>query len=498
MPQGQIRKGFFFYFGLFVLLLIAIFLVCLVIMMFNPGKTVLWMQYFTANDQERVTKTTDGTRDIDWSQVTNLEINCSYANVIVQKNNEYTLDGVYIVNKAKGFAVAANAIPFDYNVYYEGSTLKIDMIEPTGFMYFSKDIKIILHASEKSSLNFSNLNLKVNTTSGQVEIGGTSAKAAEEIRLNSLNVSTGSGTIYVTPMFNTSTLTDLDLYTESGKLVSTKDINVPNGTLNGIAVNCDTSLGTNKGAISYDAINVGAHNLAISCKKGTVAADYISASKVNVACVQGNYKFGDIYGSLNYTNSEDSIIAPNVVADYISGDFTLTTTGNADAEPGIDIKKIDGAITILADKGKVIIGKANGVVDISSENNLNVDVTIGENNSSTKRIINANGDVTVSFLGNVANSTTIETDKGDIIVNVTSVGNFTSNAWVNDLEGTTRLADDKISVSHGLVEGETKNPLNVRGTSSVSGTMTIKTNSTVEYNLVTKESLISNDINAVA
>ena len=98
----------------------------------------------------------------------------------------------------------------------------------------------------------------------------------------------------------------------------------------------------------------------------------------------------------------------------------------------------------------------------------------------------------------MANSTTIETDKGDIVVNVTSVGNFTSNAWVNDLEGTTRLADDKISVSHGLVEGETKNPLNVRGTSSVSGTMTIKTNSTVKYNLVTKESLTSNDVNAVA
>ena len=43
MGQGQIKKGFFFYFGLFVLALVAVFMVCLVIMMFNPGKTVLWM-----------------------------------------------------------------------------------------------------------------------------------------------------------------------------------------------------------------------------------------------------------------------------------------------------------------------------------------------------------------------------------------------------------------------------------------------------------------------
>ena len=492
MPQGQIRKGFFFYFGLFVLLLISIFLICLVIMMFNPGKTVLWMQYFTANDDELIEKTSDGSRTIDWSQVNSLEINCSYANVVVQKNNEYNLDCVHIVNNAKGFAVESNAVHFDYNVYYEGSTLKIDVTEPTGFMFFSKDIRIILHASENSSLNFSTLNLKITTTSGNVEIGGTTAKAAEEIRLNSLDVSTGSGRITFSQMFNTSSLTGLNLYTEEGKLLSTKNINYGNETVNGFVVNCDATIGTDKGAISYDYINTGSHDIYASCKSGTFAADYIVAENLKVTCVQGNYKFGNVMANLDYTNSEDSLLAPNIVVDYLSGNFTISGGDNfkGSAEPSVNIKKIDGEISMLVDKGSITVGEANGAVDINSEDNLNVDIIIGENNGSAKRIITQNSNVSIGFLGVVSNNTTIETDRGNIVVNVTSVANFTANAWVNDLEGTTRLADDKISISHGLIEGETKNPLVVRGTSSTSGTLTIRTNSSLSYNLVAKENLV--------
>ena len=104
MAQGQIRKGFFFYFGLFVLALIAVFLICLVIMMFNPGSTVLWMQYFTSNSTVAITETTDGTAmPIKLETISSIDIECSYANVVVQRNNTYDDDAIYVVNKAKGF-----------------------------------------------------------------------------------------------------------------------------------------------------------------------------------------------------------------------------------------------------------------------------------------------------------------------------------------------------------------------------------------------------------
>lgn len=500
MPQGHIRKGFFFYFGLFVLLLIAIFMICLVIMMFNPGKTVLWMQYFTPNRDTRsqyIDQTTDNSQNIDWESVTNLEINCSYAKVVVDKNNSQISDGLYILNNARGFSLAADVVPFDYQVYYEGSTLKVDVTEPTGFFYLSKDIQVILHTSADSSFNFSNLNLTINTTSGDVNVGGSAAATVADVRLNKLNVSTDDANIIISNKFDSSSLTELNLETVSGRMYSTNDVQAGDVILRGFETNCNTTLKTNKGTIAFEAINVGNNELSISCKSGNIAADYIYAKNTSVACVQGNYKFGKVYGNLNYSNSEDSIIAPNLVADYISGNFILTTIGNANAEPSISIDKIDGDISLLADKGDIYVGEANGGINITSESNLKVNITVGENNNAVKRVITKNGNITLGFLGAVGNTVNIETESAKIVVNVTSVANFISTAWVNDLEGTTLVSDDKISISHGLIEGETKNPLNVRGTSAVSGTMTIKTNSSIDYNLVLKDSLTSHNIETV-
>lgn len=86
MAQGGIRKGFFFYFGLFVLLLIAIFLIILVVLLFNPGKTILWMQYFTGDGTHQITKTTDTETDIDFNNLTRIEIDCSMADVTIQRH----------------------------------------------------------------------------------------------------------------------------------------------------------------------------------------------------------------------------------------------------------------------------------------------------------------------------------------------------------------------------------------------------------------------------
>ncbi len=82
MAQGTVKKGFFFYFGLFFLLIFAVFMVCLVIMMFNPGKTILWMQYFTSNTNQYVEKDSDG-NNINYASVNSIKINCDYAKVSV-------------------------------------------------------------------------------------------------------------------------------------------------------------------------------------------------------------------------------------------------------------------------------------------------------------------------------------------------------------------------------------------------------------------------------
>ena len=491
MAQGQIKKGFFFYFGLFVLLLISVFFVCLVIMMFNPGQTLLWMKYFTGNEKFLVSKTTDTQTTIDWANVGSLKINCGYAKVSVQRNSEFNEDGLYIINEAKGFAGAKSVAEFDYNVYYEGNALVVDIVEPNGFLFLSKNIEVILHATVEGSTNFQNLKLEVNTTDGDIDLGGTRWNQGEEVRLSSIKASSTKGDVCINEKMNTSSLTAFSLSSNEGKLYSLKEITYDGSkTGKGFTANCDVTLKTIKGEISYDAISAGASEVSIDCKKGSFSADWVSVSSLNVRCVQGNYKIGKVYGNLDFENSEDTIIAPNIVVDYVSGNFDLSTNDtNIQAEPDIDIGEVGGTVFVLADRGTVNIMKADGRIDILGEKSLAVDIKVAESNSQDKSIIINSGSIRIGFLGEVSGSTLLESKAGKIVVNVTSVASFTSNAFLNDLEGTTRVDGSKIFVSHGLIEGETKNPLQVRGSSASSGSMQIKTNSTINYNLVDKADL---------
>ena len=488
MAQGGIKKGFFFYFGLFILLLISAFLICLVIMMFNPGKTVLWMQYFTADSEVHYTKTTDGSA-INYASITKIEIEATYANVTVQKNAEYEAkqEGLIIINKAKGFASAKQAVHYNVNIAQSGSTLKVKVTEPTGFLYFSKNIEIILAANDETGTNWSNVDLVVKTTDGDIEIGGTKHLKAKTVYLKSLDLSaTGKGDIDLQQMLDVSNANNLKLSTNKGDINS--DIAV--GSELGIVSNCNTILETNSGVIKMDTLTVASgRELHILCKAGDVKIDKISADVVAVSCVQGNYVFGTITGNLSYTNSEDTIISPNIlVTKLVSGDFTLTTDGNSNANPDVEIKEVGGDITVIADKGHLEVAKAHGAVSVNSKDNLYVGIIFADTSANhAVTINNVKGDVDLGFQGSKTGTVEVVTN-GDIEIKVTSAAKFISEALVNNDSGD-RVADSKISVSTNLSDGRVKNPLDVKGTSANSWAMTLKTNGKIKYTLVEASAL---------
>lgn len=483
MAQGGIRKGFFFYFGLFVLLLVTIFLICMVIMIFNPGSTILWMQYFTANNKYYIEETSDN-RVIDYSQVSTINIECDYAQVSVYKNKEYSKAGVYIINKAKGFTIASTAVPFGYETMLSGTTLSIELNEPNGFLYFSKDIEIVIFAPENGTDNLANTKLNIVTNDGDVSLGmGTDR--SEEFTLKGLDVKAkGKANIIFGDEFVTSGLETLSVSTESGKIYSLREITYEsNKTAKGIQANCDASFEIMNGNINFGAINLGGHTLSITSKKGDVAIDWANAD-IMVKCVQGNYKFGKINGDLNYQNSEDIIISPNIMADYISGDFSLTTNANVDSDPDINIKEIQGKITLFAKKGRLQASKIHGAMEVVSESELVLDVVVADGNSNLISVDNEAGDIKLGFLGSVGN-VLIKSNRADTTFNITSVAKFVSTCYVNDpIDSDSYIDDSKISVSHGLNQGVSKNPLAVDGTSAYNGTITVKTNAKVSYNLV--------------
>lgn len=497
MGQGHIRKGFFFYFGLFVLLLIAIFCICLVVMMFNPGKTVLWMQYFTANQHYVVEKTSDGMYDINMNFLQNdvdtIEINCtSYANVIVQRDedDDFAKEGIHVINRAKGFQGASGAVHFDCKVSYNNRVLTIDVSEPNGFLHFSKDIKIVLASYTEYTSNFSNINLIVNTVDGDFSIGNVGINPKEEdVKLKSLTVdASGSGDIVVGEYFATNNLEKLSLKTSSGDISSLKSNTYQNKEYKGIQTNCDIELGTVSGEIELDLINAGTNNLKISNEKGNIGANMIKAENVDVVCKHGNYIFGTVDSNLNFAGANaDTMITPNIIVDYIAGNFVVS--GSEKAEPDVKIKKIEGEIRVLADKGKIDVDEAKGLIEIQSGNNFSTDIIVSEQNNNKISVSSKYGDVRLGFLQNVSN-VTVRTETGKIYLNVTSSASFTANAKKNAFnvadENQEVLSNDNIFVSIELLETNTKNPLVVNGGT---GLVNIFTNASVDYKLVAKTSL---------
>ena len=498
MAQEKIRKGFFFYFGMFVLLLITVFFICLVVMMFNPGQTVLWMQYFTG-DGQNVYITSTNAKDkedisINWANVTDLEIRCSYADVKIDrnKNSKLTKDGLYINNSSKGFCGAAGAVPYEYKVYYEGPKLIVEVKESQGFLFFSKDVQITLHASTERSMNFDNLNLTVKTTEGDVEVGGTTVGETDNVKLASLNVETTTGDIAFTDKFDFSSLNSdkaLSLKTTDGDILSTKKVLYTNSKgatqeANGMVLGCDAKFVVDgKGKVNVNRVS---GNLELTCARGVLDIDYISAAKTSVACIEGNHMFGEVYGDLSYTNSADTILAPNIIVDYLKGDFILSTDGNAQAEPDIDIKKIDGAVSVISDKGEIDIKQASGAIDIDGKN-MKINLIFAENFGDVINIVNEGGKVELGFIGTVPNGAKVKTTGGDVILNFTDTARFKVVPVKND-GSSEALSKDNISVNIGSQKfyNQTDADITIDGGSDV---VNVITNAKLWLNLVAKATL---------
>lgn len=493
MAQGSIRKGFFFYFGLFVLLLVSIFLICLVIMMFNPGKTVLWMKYFSGNQTIGVTKTTGETvLDINYSALTDITINCNYANVTVQRNKEYSDDGIILRNNAKGFAGAKKFTPFSYSATLDGTKLTIDIVEPNGFLYFSKDIEVIINDNvTNEGLNLAGISVVVNAEgNSDITLGGQTNKEEAMVSLRAINLNTEKGDITITKMFNAASVSgDFKLYTGSGRIKALNEIGYAvNKSGAGIQAVTDVTVGTNKGRINFDFVNVGTRTLFVECKKGTVAIDNTLAGLVSVSkCVQGNYRFNNVNCDLTFEKAEDSIISPIISIDEIAGSFHLSATDKSDA-PIITINKIEGNVSITAGKGSVNIAEACGIVDVTSSASMSVKVTVSDTNTNQLHFKNERGKIYVHFLGTVSSSVIVEQNSADVEIDFTKNASFTAYCYKNNGNATDPVSSSKVSVNINKdevnYEYDADNGLLTFNGGSSNGNIVVNSNGDIAYNLV--------------
>ena len=529
MAQGGIRKGFFFYFGLFILLLVAIFLIILVIMMFNPGKSILWMQYFSESGNHRVTEITSDVEGeepttIDFREISNVEVNCSYANVYFQKNSEITKDCVLIEANVKGFATDNQATPFSYNVSLDNGTLKVNVTEPVGFIYLSKSINIIVNiydyedediygnTPEQEAYDFSNTSFSVKTTEGNVYLGNNTRECAN-IYPESISVTTTSGLVNLSPYLKFNNIDSLNVTTGSGDII-TNGNNVKFNSTNdennasGISVaNADVSLTTDSGNIDLDVVRVINGTFNINNESGNVIIDNIqvynfslsifdelignipsgvSKNSINITCYEGNYVFDDVFGNVNFTPSEDQIASPNITINSLDGDFTLSSSRNT-PDPDVRINSMVGDIYSTGTNGTFRINNFSGLAYIDAQSgmiNLNFDdqtsQTPASGDVSVSTLITSSGDITVGFKGSIFDNLVLRSESGTINVNVTSEASFT--AVSRNFADTEDLSNDRINVNVGSHSGSNNN-LDVTGSGEGKGAISIYADERVNISL---------------
>ncbi len=506
MAQEGIKKGFFFYFGLFVLFLIAVFLIICVIMIFNPGKTILWMQYFTSSSAKNVTETTDTGEAINFDTISRIEVDCSYADVQVKIDGDIGESCVRIENNAKGFATAEQARPFSYSVVNENGTLKIAVTEPVGFIYFSNDISITINIDSNyfngeffPKYSFDNMAFNIKTTDGNITFGSVGFES-QPFAPASITAKTTGGSIYLSENMKFNNLSQISLETDNGD-IRTQGNNLGED-LSGIEVtDADVNLTTKTGDISLDLVKINTSGtLKIANDNGNVTISKLDVPNRNITSsnqgdkesygiqmdsYEGNYYIDTIIGDLSFSPSEDILGSPNIRIGTITGDMLVSSS--IDANPDVTIETMNGNIYSFGTNGNYIINNMNGSANIDIESG-SVDIKfVEQTNKGTDVITSTSGAITIGFKGPINHTMTVTSDSANINFNFLNNVDFVANAYVNDGandQSNEMVNDDKITVNIGNYHGD-KNPVLVDNSeTSHTADIIVYTNANIAYTVV--------------
>ncbi|MBQ8844700.1 MAG: hypothetical protein IJ008_01630 [Clostridia bacterium] len=440
MAQTKVKKGILFYLGTLAVLFLAVFLILMCIMIFSPGTSVFGMEYFTNKGTVKCIKDETGAVLGDLTSYDVIEVSGSYSKIIVDKNNRYksSNDGsVLIKNNAKGFVRSKKANDFSYSIktsVEEGGIrkLKVSVVEQTGFMYFSKDVAVIINLGNEERIganvtetkNFDNTKFVFKTTSGDIEIGGIDTNNAGLINIQELKATTTKGDIRFTSMANP-VIGSIDLKTKSGDVRSGAQF-TSGGKKVGLSITNEAKISTTSGQIELDNVYVanGLGTLDLTCTGGRLICDNINAN-LDIRCQRGNYTVGHITGNVSLDKSQNDIESPIITMDQIDGDLHIPNGGSSK----INIHEVKGKTYIKTKNGYVKIGgktKKNGYGGATGEVFVetvkgDIDVYFTASNVGANNILTKSGEVELNYLGGVngLNNVTVK-GKGEVTVNFTT------------------------------------------------------------------------------
>lgn len=414
--KGKVKKGVGSYLFVLFLAIIATFLVIITVMLFSPFKNILGFKYFAYKEDEYVLSATnaDGNETINFETIENLNIDCSFANVLVERSTKVDTYGFRFENYLSGFARSDHDTDFSYEVYYTDSTkkeLNVELHEPEGFLYFNRNITITVLISTKVTYNLDNTNLNITNTKGNIYLGNQDKVwkvIGEEVKnyvtFGTVNLKTNTGKTIIFP-YAIGTFDNLYIKTEKGKIESRIDV--------GVTGECE----------------IYAEKAKINFKK-LIAGTTDKPAKFDL----GNSKF---YAKDVVANIELNIKDGYLDIDKLMGFLSSNDAIDQMAKATITIKEFDGFLSLpYVNNSKVNLGKVSGTSQIyvrSTGGNIN----IKKSEAYYVNIETTSGNVNVYSSGMDVDVTTVSGN-----INVT----FDNDVMLNELDLASKSGAIKLKV----------------------------------------------------
>ncbi len=455
--SGNVKKGFATYLLILFIAVIAAFFIIVTVMFFSPFKGILGFKYFVYTDSIKpITSIKSGTSeiDIDYSKIDEVVIDCNYADVSIEKSSKVDNGQIYIENKTSGFAREDQDTDFDYNISFtdeEHRKIKIEIKEPEGFLYFNKNIKVVLMTTKfKTDSSFENVKIDVNSTNGKTYVGSNSDNSELDISIGSLSIKNTNGSVYI--FDRTKSIENLFIKTNKGYIESRGQTKINN-----------LNIHASKSRIEYSSLNL--DNATIDIGNSDFTAQSLTINNTaNLLINNGYFTVNSLTGNItsnsmvkdmgsaeiNIKNLNGNLVIPNANKSKINLDKTSLSSQIYIRGKGsnVNINELKNLALIETTSGNV---KVNVVSDSGNQPEVNIKTTSG----------NINLDYDSSYLQR--NSLQLSTSSGDIDLKMRNTMAFTLNVYkdlANNYAGTFRNSKN---ISVESFDGDFAIPLNLNG-----------------------------------
>lgn len=421
---GNVKKGFGTYLFIFLMCVVAAFLITCVVMIFQPFKEILGYKYYTFSETSPFEyQLTDASNNIiDFENIDIVRISSDYANIRIEKNAHVdNAVAVVVKNNSKGFAKAEQDTDFSYSITQTSQdgkmVLDVSIKEPQSVLSFSKDIEISFYIPyydvADGSHDVSDKKFILTTQSGNIFVGNARAVnqvnidkdvSNENINPKDLTIQSGSGRIYIYSHLDTSALQNLSIKTNSASVnMYSDEINVARSF----------SFSTQNGGLYANNISGRGENK-INLRNGKFSVDTFKG-KVDLGIRGGNISISKLDGSIVSESTIESATNGKILISQVLGNVSLPFLGNSQVEFGhitgqaylegegadISIKKIDGRSWIKTTSGKVYVYSNNQSLSVHTEKGY---INAYFNSSSLENVIfrSTSGQINLHVLKSLA------------------------------------------------------------------------------------------------